>query len=416
MIHTKAGTNVPKKREKEEIRGAYFKWLLGVRNAVYYADGRSNKPNLGRHSLGTRERSEAIEQVRRLDLAKAVELGHADRNLLRDDHEQLLPLEEGRQRYVEYVSRPLVQGGGSRSTQKRYRPVLDKFLAFARKQGIRFWQQVNKELLTRYAKWLDDEDYKYATEYLELTTLKQVIKWLVGEGLLQPNCLITLKLRKPQGTATYCYSASEVQAIVEFCRKRPDLPWLAGVVIALAHTGLRIGELAGLRWADIDRERSNLHLSDTTQLSSKSQRHEARTTKSHRDRTLPIHPELRRVLEGLPRYSDGRVFHGPEGGRLKPDTVRNVFRREVLSKLADRFPAGDNGPGIMAGRLHSFRHFFCSMAADINVSEQLLMNWLGHRESKMIRHYYHSRQDEGRKQIARLNILDNHREPRVESQ
>src|SRR2546423_962855 len=123
---------MPRKRKKEQVSGQFFAWLLGTRgNGVYYADGRSNTPDVGRHSLGTRDRQEALEQLRRLDLVKAVELGLADSSLLRQDENALLNLEEGRRRYMAFVARPVVQGGGSNNTAKRYRAVLDKFLPFA---------------------------------------------------------------------------------------------------------------------------------------------------------------------------------------------------------------------------------------------------------------------------------------------
>jgi integrase len=90
---------------------------------------------------------------------------------------------------------------------------------------------------------------------------------------------------------------------------------------------------------------------------------------------------------------------------IKPDTVRNILKRDVLPDLAERFPARGDAPGSAAGRLHSFRHYFCSMWADNGVPEQMLMAWLGHRDSEMIRHYYHLRQDEARKHIARIPFV-----------
>ena len=39
----------------------------------------------------------------------------------------------------------------------------------------------------------------------------------------------------------------------------------------------------------------------------------------------------------------------------------------------------------------------------------MLMSWLGHRDSKMIRHYYHLRPEEARKQMAKLRLLDDTR-------
>ena len=51
--------------------------------------------------------------------------------------------------------------------------------------------------------------------------------------------------------------------------------------------------------------------------------------KSGRSRSFPIHPDLLKVLQGMPRV-DAYVFHGPRGGRLKPDTVRRILVREVI--------------------------------------------------------------------------------------
>jgi integrase len=170
----------------------------------------------------------------------------------------------------------------------------------------------------------------------------------------------------------------------------------------LATTGLRIGELSDLRWANVDVDRGTLRLRDTSRQARRSERADAQTTKSRRDRTLSIHDDLKVVLRRMQRYPDQRVFHGPLGGRLKPDTVRNVLRREVLSALAVRFPGTDGRPGIEAGRVHSFRHYFASAAANSGVAEQVLMDWLGHRESDMIRHYYHLRRDESHRQMSKL--------------
>jgi len=128
-------------------------------------------------------------------------------------------------------------------------------------------------------------------------------------------------------------------------------------------------------------------------------------TKSHRSRSLPIRTELREIFVRLPRHKDDRVFHGPNGGKIKPDTVRNILIREVLKPLSQRFPKGVNGPGIAAGRLHSFRHYFCSISSDHGVSEQMLMQWLGHRDSEMIRRYYHLRIDESRRQMETIPFL-----------
>ena len=45
------------------------------------------------------------------------------------------------------------------------------------------------------------------------------------------------------------------------------------------------------------------------------------------------------------------------------------------------------------------------MSADSGVPEQMLMSFLRHRDSEMIRYYYHLKQEEARKQMNKLPSL-----------
>jgi site-specific recombinase XerC len=297
------------KRKKERIVGQYFVWLVGTRNDVYYADGRSNKINAGRHTLGTKEFKTAMERLQKLDLDRAVAHGLAHRSLLEPD-QKLITLEEGRQRYEEHVGRPRVVGGTKSSTGKRYRAVFDKFLTFARKEGITVWNHVTSKTIERYAAFLEKAGYAYATQYVELTTIKQAVKFLVAQDLLPPESLIRGSLSKPQGTTTYCWHQQEVKVMLEQCRKSPSLAWREGVIIALACTGLRISELASLRWTDIDRQANMIRLTDESRQPRRGGR-KPRETKSGRSRAFPLHEHLAEALKVMPPTKDGLIFHGP---------------------------------------------------------------------------------------------------------
>jgi integrase len=175
-------------------------------------------------------------------------------------------------------------------------------------------------------------------------------------------------------------------------------------VTALASTGVRISEPAALRWSDVD---SDLHVLQIVDERHRRRRAggEVRTTKTGQSRAFPIHEDLRRVLDTLAQSADGRIFHGPLGGRLKADVVRRASIREVLEKLKDRFPTRTGEIGFINGRLHSFRHFFCSRCAQSGVAEHVVMSWLGHSSSKMVRHYFHLHDEESQRQMQRIRFL-----------
>jgi len=92
--------------------------------------------------------------------------------------------------------------------------------------------------------------------------LKSVVAWLVGEGHLPKSHTIELPLTKPDGTDTYCYSQAEVATMIEHCRQRPKLNWLANVIVAMACTGLRISELSSLRWTDFEFRSLTIRIAD----------------------------------------------------------------------------------------------------------------------------------------------------------
>jgi integrase len=393
---------MPKPAKKEEVQSRYFRWLIAQRNGVYFADGRSNQPSLGRQSLGTRDKSEALLAIDQLDLTMAVRFGLADSKLLKTEATQILTWAEGRKLYESFVKRPRIAGGPRPSTFKRYRAVFDKFIVFAEEQGRRTWNELNRQLLDDYAGWLDGEAYQYATEYLELTTLKQVLKFLIENEHLPATAAFNYPLRKSDGTDTYCWRPEQVQAIILHC-STAELSWLRNVVIGLAATGLRISELATLRWSDVNLDKGLITLTDETTKKARNGR-EKRTTKSGHSRTFPIQDVLRQVLVEMAKCPDGFVFHGPLGGKIKADTVRRILIRDVLTPLAPQFLSQPGESGFIDGRLHSFRHYFCSNCANLGVKERVLMSWLGHRNSRMVHRYYHLHDEESIRQMQQVKL------------
>jgi hypothetical protein len=71
---------MPKKRKYELIKCLHFQWRLTRREGVRYADGRSNVPGAGRHSLGTQDHAEAVRLLPELDQQRAVDLGLVPRS------------------------------------------------------------------------------------------------------------------------------------------------------------------------------------------------------------------------------------------------------------------------------------------------------------------------------------------------
>ncbi len=317
-----------------------------------------------------------------------------------------LAIHEGRRLFEEHVARSPIIGGTKNSTQKRYRTVLDKLEAFAAKSNITDWHGIDEYFLKCHASNLEKMRLAPKTVYTEINVLKAAFKWLSGQGLIQAPPL-KLQTRKPNSQRAYCYKTEEVEAMLSHCDQSPKLAWLRHIITALASTGMRIEELLQLRCSDIDLENKILTIADESGFADRSA--DKPTTKSGRTRELCIRDELVAVFQAIPRKGKF-VFVGPRGGRLRADTVRNVFVREVIKPLAPRFPKKyKNVKGFEDGRLHSFRHYFCSICANSGkIPERVVMAWVGHADSQMVQHYYHLHSEESRRKMRQINPLGSH--------
>ena len=207
-----------------------------------------------------------------------------------------------------------------------------------------------------------------------LTVVKQVFKFAEKEQLVLKNPVAGASVPEAPATVQPCFLPEQVGALIAAA----DI-FMKVVIAILAFTGMRVGELRDLRWSDILFDQGATGFIVVQRGGSNG------TTKSRRIRRIPIHPELRKVLNDLPRTSE-RVITAlpcpkyPNGGQ--PINDRTILKR--LKKLCRKckFPNPDSF------KTHSLRHAFCSMCARNNVSYKYALEWMGHRDSEILDLYY----------------------------
>ncbi len=230
-----------KPKPNNVVRCRYFEWRIYQRDGIYQADGRRRNQSLARYSLGIENYDDALAVLEELDLTLAIRHGLANEDDRRRQSKQL-SLAEGRLRYEAHLNRPQATGGVRKKTKSRYKAILDKFFAFCAEQQVSSWNGVNATLLQTYLAHLEELGYAQATVYIEGNTIKQIVKFLIEQKQLPPECQVNLSLSKQRGTTTYCYTPGEVAAIIRWCEQDESLHWLRDIVIALVTTGLRISE------------------------------------------------------------------------------------------------------------------------------------------------------------------------------
>ena len=132
-------------------------------------------------------------------------------------------------------------------------------------------------------------------------------------------------------------------------------------------TGLRRGELLGLKWSDIDLEKGDLRVQrQIGRIDGKIIEMPLKTKNAYR--TLPLSADAIDVLMQQRRKTGNSewVFPSPTGGPMSPDSVLHMLHR-VLKRA-----------GLPKVRFHDLRHTFATLALQNGVDIKTVSGMLGH--------------------------------------
>ena len=132
-------------------------------------------------------------------------------------------------------------------------------------------------------------------------------------------------------------------------------------------TGLRRGELLGLKWEDVDLERGDLRVRrQVARINGEVVEAPLKTKNAYR--TLPLAEDTINVLKAQKKKIGASpwVFPGPTGGPISPDSVLHMLHR-VLKRA-----------GLPRARFHDLRHTFATLALQNGVDIKTVSGMLGH--------------------------------------
>ena len=157
-----------------------------------------------------------------------------------------------------------------------------------------------------------------------------------------------------------------VEQLTSFLREAKDSGVFALYYIDLT-TGLRRGELLGLKWSDIDLEKGDLRVQrQIGRIDGKIIEMPLKTKNAYR--TLPLAEDTIGVLEAQRKKtgSSSWVFPSPTGVPIFPDSVLHMLHRVL------------KGAGLPRVRFHDLRHTFATLALQNGVDVKTVSGMLGH--------------------------------------
>jgi integrase len=195
---------------------------------------------------------------------------------------------------------------------------------------------------------------------------------------------------------------------------REHLPmYYRPLVVFLEHTGMRWGEVTGLRWEHVDLEADHLKVKEVLSEDNGRLFRKPAPKSAAGFRTVPLTPEAAaavrtmaarwRPLEtaspiGADPYDlrpEELVFRGPQGGVLS----RHNFRRSWVpaikaAGLARQVRNAETGRDEWWPHVHDLRHVFATWLKDLGVPEKDAQAVMGHdRGSKVTWLYQHAPED-----------------------
>ena len=219
---------------------------------------------------------------------------------------------------------------------------------------------------------MDTHGITAATRNRHLAMLKSMFNKAVQWKHLDENPGVGIEMLRESPGRTRFLDKDEIRRLLETASDS-----LRPILILGLHTGMRRGEILGLRWEDVDLKIRMISV---------------RVSKSGEGRMIPIDDTLAETLVDLSsRFQKGYVFPSPcLAGRPMTD-FNQPFRR--VARKAE----------IQNIRFHDLRHTFASHLVMNGVDIRTVQELLGHRHLTMTMRYANLSPDH---QIRSAKVLD----------
>jgi integrase len=271
-------------------------------------------------------------------------------------------------------------------TRRSYRSYLDRILI--PRFGSMKVTAVTVEHIAALIRDLEKRGLSPATITDHTKPLNGTLTFAVRRGLLAVNpCSLLTRDDRPrprERKPDHIWSEAEIAALIaaaEHLGRKPEARYDYSPLLRTAlATGLRLGELLGLTWADVDLKLNELHVRrQWTRL-----REYAPPKTRAAVRRIPLTPD---VAAALAKQKLGSRYSKDSDPVFASRLGRPLGHRNATSR---GFEPAARAAGIEGVSFHSMRHAFASRMTSRGISSTVLAALMGHESSGITeRRYIH---------------------------
>jgi integrase len=382
---------------------------LFKRNGSFYVQWRVNGKLFSKalrddkgHAISTRREAEDA-QARLMatfavaDEATALEsiaakLEGRKAELVRLEDQQNPPVAIGKA-WLEYLAAPNRPDSGE-STLRQYEFQFGAFADWMAKHHpeAATLRDVTKPMAQAYAASLNDGRLSASTFNKHLNLLTLVFRVLKDKARLAFNPWEDIQRKRIVAQGRRELTIEELRKVCQAAKGE-----LRGLLALGVYSGLRLGDCATLRWAEVDLARNMIR-----RIPNKTARRNPKPV------IVSIHPTLLEMLE-VPESEKRAEYVLPETAALylrRSDRVTDMVQRHFVTCGIRPHKRGTGGEGekraVVEVGFHSLRHTFVSLCRESNAPLAVVESIVGHSSPAMTRHYTHVGELAAGKAVAML--------------
>lgn len=228
------------------------------------------------------------------------------------------------------------------------------------------------------------------TVQLDGKILRTALNLARRQGLISVNVAEAVELPERDSVERGTFNATEIKLLVDTAEGE----WKTLILVGY-FTGARLADCCKLRWDSIDLANGTMRYTQT---------------KTGKEVTVPLHPDLQTCLEKLASSDKPETFVLPDmadkgsGGR---HGLSESFKRIVRKAGLDLQTVQGKGSRKISKRtFHALRHSFTSALANAGVASELRMKLTGHTSAAIHRGYTHHEMEPLRNAVTKLPSLN----------